>query len=140
MNLSFNWLFCYLLTMEADQPINWREEAESAESFGFGCYSFDLEQLMAGDIGEALAELPPGHGQVLGYRGWILSTDQYEQLADGVNRLGYRLLTNPYQYDRSSRLPEWHPLVADLTPPAIWTETKLQYPSGCRLPLYRPAL
>lgn len=118
-----NWLFPYLLTLEAQHKVDWRREAESAESFGFGAFSFDLERFLADDLEGALAELPPGDGSVIGYRGYILLPDQYEFLADGVSRRGYRMLTNPSQYARSSRLPEWYPAVSDLTPAAIWTES-----------------
>jgi len=115
------WLYCYLPTLEPKQQINWMEEAEAAEECDFGCHSFDIEKLVDGDAEGALRNLPEGDGRTLVYRGWILQEEEYRSLEDEVSARGYRLLTNTNQYLEALHLPNWHPRVADLTPPAIWT-------------------
>lgn len=115
------WLYCYLPTLEAVQPIDWREEAEAAEECDFVCHSFDIERFQDGDIEGALAHLPDGDGRTLAYRGWLLLEDEYRALEDEVRSRGYDLLTNTHQYLEATLLPNWHPRVTDLTPPAVWT-------------------
>jgi hypothetical protein len=115
------WLYCYLPTTEARTPINWREEAEAAADMDFTCHSFDKERFIDGDVDGALEHLPYGGGRTLVYRGWIMKEDEYRALEDGVVARGYTLLTNTNQYLEAALLPNWHPRVADLTPPAAWT-------------------
>lgn len=115
------WLYCYLPTREAAHPINWREEAEAAEECDFVCHSFDMERFIDGDVEGALEHLPNGGGRMLGYRGWLLKEDEYRSLEDEVASHGYTLLTNTNQYLEAALLPNWHPRVTDLTPPAVWT-------------------
>jgi hypothetical protein len=115
------WLYCYLPTLEAVHPINWREEAEAAEETDFVCHSFDMERFIDGDLEGALEHLPNGGGRTLVYRGWQLKEEEYRSLEDEVAGRGYSLLTNASQYVESAMLPNWHPRVADLTPPAVWT-------------------
>lgn len=118
--LMIEWLYCYLPTSEARTPINRREEAEAAEESDFVCHSFDMERFLDGDS-DALEHLPNGRGRTLVYRGWLLKEDEYHTLEQEVTSRGYRLLTNTSQYAETTFLPNWHPRLADLTPPAIWT-------------------
>ncbi len=115
------WLYCYLPTSEPLHPINWREEAEAAEECDFTCHSFDMERFLDGDPEEALAHLPDGEGRVLAYRGWLLQEEEYRTLEDVLTSRGYHLLTNTNQFVETTLVPNWHPRVADLTPPAVWT-------------------
>jgi len=116
-----DWLFSYLPTHESEHNVNWREEAEAAEEVDFVCHSFDMERFLDGDVEGALEHLPNGGGRKLAYRGWLLKEDEYRSLEDEVNSHGYSLITNTNQYLEALLLPNWHPRVADLTPPAIWT-------------------
>lgn len=115
------WLFCYLPTREALHPIHWREEAEAAEECDFICHSFDAERFSDGDVEGALEHLPDGDGRMLAYRGWLLQEDEYRSLEDEVRSRGYALLTNTHQYLEAALLPNWHPRLEALTPPAVWT-------------------
>ena len=115
------WLFCYLHRSVPAVEINWREEAQAAEECDFTCHSFAFERFLEGDVAGALEGLPDGEGRTLVYRGWILQEEEYQELADFVSNRGYQLLTNCDQYMEAMTLPNWHPLVEDLTPPAVWT-------------------
>ena len=121
--MMLDWLFTYLVSESVPSPVDWRAEAESAESFGFDCHSFCLETLVDADPHTAFEELPSGRGREIAYRGWMIATDVYESMADALHAKGYLLRTNASQYHQSSHLPEWHPRLADLTPPAIWTDS-----------------
>lgn len=115
------WLFCYLRSTVAQTEINWKEEAEAAEECGFTCHSFDMERFLDGDAEGAFEGLPKGEGRTIVYRGWILQEEEYQALEDHLQQRGYQLLTNSSQYMEALALPNWHPLVPDLTPPAVWT-------------------
>src|SRR4029434_3789726 len=110
-------LFSYLPTLEAQHPVNWREEAEAAEELDFVCHSFDMERFLDGDVEGALEHLPNGGGRTLVYRGWLLKEDEYRSLEDEVNSHGYSLLTNTNQNLEALLLPNWHLRVAEFARP-----------------------
>jgi ATP-grasp domain, R2K clade family 3 len=68
----------------------------------------------------------PGTSEIL-YRGWMLSADEYGRLVAGVSGAGARLAIDRAAYFASHHLPQWYPLLADLTP-----ETRI-YPLNCDL-------
>ena len=115
------WLYCYLSTHEPKQQMNWREEAAAAEELGFRCHSFDAEHFFLGDADYALRDLPEGQGQTIAYRGWMMNEEEYQLLEDCLHERGYHLLVNSSEQALTSKLPNWHPLLEDLTPPAVWT-------------------
>lgn len=62
------------------------------------------------------------------YRGWMVKPEEYAGLAG---------LTTVEQYRHCHHLPEWYPLLADVTPTSVWTtdldqawETLQQLPAG----------
>ncbi len=61
----------------------------------------------------------------------------YLAVYDSLKEIGIVLLHTPEEYRRASELPDWYPLLADLTPKSIWTpgrpdpdriETELGWP------------
>ena len=73
----------------------------------------------AGDAGLAVARVPQGHPDAV-YRGWMMSTGQYQALAGALAARGVTLRTSPAQYRRAHELPCWYPALAGLTPDSAW--------------------
>lgn len=61
-----------------------------------------------------LRDVPAGAAVV--YRGWMLNADEYAALANAVAACGATMFTSPQQYLLAHHLPNWYPLLADLTP------------------------
>jgi hypothetical protein len=61
-----------------------------------------------------LRDVPPGSRVV--YRGWMLKAHEYATLVRAVEQAGAIALTSPQQYLTAHHLPNWYPLLADLTP------------------------
>jgi hypothetical protein len=57
----------------------------------------------------------PAGGTVV-YRGWMVTPAEYAALARAIAAGGARPLTSPEEYLASHYLPNWYPLLADLTP------------------------
>jgi hypothetical protein len=50
------------------------------------------------------------------YRGWMLSADDYLQLVNAIRSTGGEMWISPEEYLASHHLPNWYPLISDLTP------------------------
>jgi hypothetical protein len=61
-----------------------------------------------------LRGLPPGSTVV--YRGWMATEDEYTALVRAIERCEARPLTLPAEYLAAHHLPNWYPVLADLTP------------------------
>jgi hypothetical protein len=61
-----------------------------------------------------LRGVPPGSTVV--YRGWMATTEEYASLAQAIEACGAVPLTSPAEYLAAHHLPNWYPLLADLTP------------------------
>jgi hypothetical protein len=53
------------------------------------------------------------------YRGWMLKPDDYKRLVVAIRGAGARPLTVEDVYAATHYLPNWYPLIADLTPETI---------------------
>ena len=61
-----------------------------------------------------LRDIPSG-SQVV-YRGWMLKGGEYASLVHAIEESGTSALTSPQNYMRAHHLPNWYPLLTDLTP------------------------
>src|SRR6516162_1068211 len=61
-----------------------------------------------------LRHVPPGVQVV--YRGWMVKGEEYAALARAIEQCGAKTLTSPQEYVATHHLPNWYPLLADLTP------------------------
>lgn len=95
-------------------------EAAAARAASIPVALVDHDALtQAGDAGRAVAQVPQGHPDAV-YRGWMMSTGQYEALAGALAARGVSLRTSPAQYRRAHELPGWYPAFAGLTPDSTW--------------------
>jgi hypothetical protein len=61
------------------------------------------------------------------YRGWMVKAEEYESLAKSIEQCGAKAFTSPKEYLATHHLPNWYPLLSDLTP-----ETRV-YPENADL-------
>ena len=61
-----------------------------------------------------LRNIPPGCE--VAYRGWMVKSEEYAALARAIEQCGARALTSPQEYLATHHLPNWYPLLFDLTP------------------------
>lgn len=57
----------------------------------------------------------PAHSTVI-YRGWMLKKNEYEMLVKAIETCSATALTPTDRYLASHHLPNWYPLISDLTP------------------------
>jgi hypothetical protein len=98
---------------------------------GLGVSLFSFE-----DLGSTSArirgDIPNGAAVV--YRGWMVPADDYDRIVTLIQNGGGIPLTSPQQYLACHHLPNWYPLLADLT-----AETKI-LPVDARFDRELPAL
>ncbi|PSB54972.1 ATP-grasp domain-containing protein [Chamaesiphon polymorphus] len=58
----------------------------------------------------------PNPGEQLIYRGWMLAPDDYSLLVNAVKNAGAEMWIDRDEYLRTHYLPNWYPLLHDLTP------------------------
>jgi hypothetical protein len=104
------------------EPI-FESEFDAAKSLGFRCLLFDEEALCAGEIDRAFKHLPPGDGDGLLYRGWILTEERYRRFEEGLSARGYALVSSSAHYAEVTYFPNYYPKIRECSPRAEWTET-----------------
>lgn len=55
-------------------------------------------------------------GSVVVYRGWMVKGEEYAALAKAIEQCEAKAFTNPKEYLAAHHLPNWYPLISDLTP------------------------
>jgi ATP-grasp domain-containing protein len=55
------------------------------------------------------------------YRGWMVTTDQYDGLATALGERGVALRTTAENYRAAHELPSWYDALRDVTPESVWT-------------------
>jgi hypothetical protein len=93
-------------------------EYSSMISFGIICSLYSAEDFQDGAF-QPKPSLENG-GEVI-YRGWMLSIDSYRQLESAITRVGSRLITSHFQYEHCHHLPNWYPLLTELTPKTFFS-------------------
>lgn len=61
-----------------------------------------------------LRNVPPGSTVV--YRGWMVKAEEYAALVQAIEHCGAKAFTSPREYLATHHLPNWYPLLSDLTP------------------------
>lgn len=99
-------------------------EVDAVRAAGFQISLFSLENFQSGEFRAAPA-IPTG--AVILYRGWMLSAPEYGALVSALRHVGADPLISSEAYLASHHLPNWYPLIKDLTP-----ETRI-FPADCDL-------
>jgi hypothetical protein len=91
-------------------------EAAAFEAAGFGVSGIDTNALQGGR--RRIRPLP-SEGETIVYRGWMLSPEDYAALLEIISRSGAVPLTWLETYLSTHYLPNWYPLIHDLTPETV---------------------
>lgn len=89
------------------------EQVTCLRNAGFETSVISLETLESGS--SKISPVPAPGSKVI-YRGWMLSPADYESLASAVQSTGADVLTSQTEYLLTQYLPNWYPLLVDLTP------------------------
>lgn len=124
---------CILFPSQLFEPRQVEEDfaaqSECARSAGFETHLLDQEQVDAGDYAKAAgairrslnraADPAPEHTLAL-YRGWMLTTTQYESLYAALLAEGVELINSPAAYAHCHLLPESFDVIRAHTPHSVW--------------------
>jgi ATP-grasp domain, R2K clade family 3 len=89
------------------------EQFQSLQSIGHPTSVICLENLGSGSAKIYPAPTP---GEKLIYRGWMLTPSDYSSLGAAVDLAGARMWISQAEYLATHYLPNWYPLISDLTP------------------------
>lgn len=97
-------------------------EAKAVRELGGQTVVIDHDALVAGDAHQAVTRVPGDLGPVW-YRGWMIPTPRYAELAVALAQRGTTLITTADRYQAAHELPGWYEVFddADLTPRSAWT-------------------
>ncbi len=95
-------------------------EAAAVRALGGTVARIDHDALLRGSAGAAVAKVPQALGPAW-YRGWMVSSGGYRDLARALGTRGAGLLVPPDAYTRAHELPGWYHTFADVTPRSVWT-------------------
>jgi hypothetical protein len=96
------------------------EQCDRLQASGFDTSVISLENLA---LGTAKIYPQPDPDERLIYRGWMISPDDYSLLVNAVRNTGADLWIDRDEYLRTHYLPNWYPLLPDLTPETYWFNT-----------------
>lgn len=98
-----------------------QKERRAAKEVGLPSYVLDFDALTHGDLTRALEWIPVAKTpQKIVYRGWMLSTSQYQALFSALKDIGWQLFNSPEQYARAHHLPRAYPFIEGFTPRSTW--------------------
>ncbi|MEV4415222.1 ATP-grasp domain-containing protein [Catellatospora sp. NPDC049609] len=80
----------------------------------------DHDALLAGDVATAVRRVPRDLGDAW-YRGWMIPSGRYAELAGALAARGVTLRVPPEAYRAAHELPGWYPALAEVTPRSVWT-------------------
>jgi ATP-grasp domain, R2K clade family 3 len=89
------------------------EQFAHLQNLGFETAVISLEALSSGS---AKIFPTPDPGSNIIYRGWMLSAQDYSQLVHVAIRSGANMWISEQEYLSTHHLPNWYPLIRDLTP------------------------
>lgn len=95
-------------------------EAAAVRAAGGAVALVDHDALLAGEPDRAVASVPVDLAEAAWYRGWMVPTDRYAELADALARRGVRLRVPPGRYHAAHELPGWYRAFEAVTPASAW--------------------
>nr|WP_242027023.1 ATP-grasp domain-containing protein [Leptolyngbya sp. FACHB-17] len=101
----------YFNTKKVDETF--LDQVACLRSVGFETSAISLDALASGT--SKVSPLP-GSEEKLIYRGWMITPDDYLRLTNAVKNAGADVLISHAEYLATHYLPNWYPLIRDLTP------------------------
>ncbi len=92
------------------------DQAEAFKAAGFDIATVSIEDLATGSLKffPALIE-----DEIVLYRGWMLSSSDYQLLTDAIIQAGAKPFTSPENYLLTHHIPNWYEKLSDLTPETV---------------------
>jgi ATP-grasp domain, R2K clade family 3 len=109
--MTFIFPSSYFSIRQADEAYS--AEYDCLQNLGFETSVVSLENLGSGVAKISL--IPNSESRAI-YRGWMLSTNDYLQLVDTARSAGIEMWISLDEYLATHHLPNWYPLISDLTP------------------------
>jgi hypothetical protein len=100
---------------------HFREQADAVRAMATAAL-VDHDELIRGDARRAVRRVPQDLGPCW-YRGWMMPSAKYADLAEALAGRGNQLLTRPAEYQRAHELPGWYEIFAAVTPKSVWMKT-----------------
>jgi hypothetical protein len=100
---------------KTDIDPHYQREAVAAERLGITVLRLNFEELTDNGSVEIYGKIHEADNPAF-YRGWMISVEDYQILAEQLQDLGITLLTSPEQYQRGHTLPGWYPIMREFTP------------------------
>jgi ATP-grasp domain, R2K clade family 3 len=101
----------YFNLRQADEAYS--AEYDCLQNLGFETSVVSLESLGSGAA--KITPIPNPESRAI-YRGWMLSANDYLQLINAMRSTGVEMWISPDEYLATHHLPNWYPLISDLTP------------------------
>lgn len=89
------------------------EQVSCLQNIGFTTSVISLENLASGSI--KIFPIPESGAKLI-YRGWMITPDDYLLLVNTVRDAGVDFIISQDEYLATHYLPNWYPLIRDLTP------------------------
>jgi hypothetical protein len=96
------------------------EQAELVRSLGGTVALIDHDAVQSGRIDDAVRRVPRDIGRVW-YRGWMVSSDAYQNLTTALASRGVEPATSADAYRTAHEFPGSYATFAEVTPPGEWT-------------------
>ena len=106
------WHFLYPKGSSLTEPDEMFADQHAAVTAAGFTASLCPDSVLAG--AKPLQSVPPGSTVI--YRGWMATAEEYISLVRAIERCKAHPLTLPEEYLAAHHLPNWYPLLADLTP------------------------
>jgi hypothetical protein len=125
MTTGFQVLYCAdpLRPNRVDQ--HFASQAELVRALGGEIALIDHDALLAGDAARAVRAVPRDSGRWW-YRGWMIPSQDYFQLADALQHKEVELRVGPRRYKLAHEFPGWISSFVPVTPESDW----MPWPAG----------
>lgn len=101
---------------------DYEEEKKAAIKVGFNFSLISFEELVDGNIDKALRLIKKNENkETCIYRGWMLTSNQYDELYKGLLEKNMVLINTPLEYKFCHYLPESYNVIKNKTPKSVWT-------------------
>lgn len=120
-------IFCnYLLEPKMVDP-DFEDEFEQAKKAGLSCLLVSHEELTNDELLKSIDKIPTEKSEQTGiYRGWMLTSEQYERLYSRLTEKNIRLINSPEEYAHTHYLPYSYSVIREMTPKTVSLPTDSQ--------------
>jgi hypothetical protein len=101
----------YFNTKKADE--SFEDQVVGLQNVGFKTSVISLDALSSG---ASRISPPPDSREKVVYRGWMITPEDYFRLSSVIENADAEVFTSHHEYLATHYIPNWYPLIHDLTP------------------------